>query len=791
MPDSAVAAPAAGRFRVRLPHPSSGSFGPPWVPSWSVPAALRALRAVLVIPALFALTFKGIGNPQMALYATFGGFATLVLASFGGTRRDKAVAHAGLAVVGTALIAIGTVVSGTVWLAAVVTVPVAFAVFFAGVAGPNGASGVTAALLAYVLPVASKGTVAVIPDRLAGWWLASAVSAAAVLLLSPKSPGDRLRAAAASSAATLADYLQNAVSGQATPADLDTAVAAKHQLMDVFGGTPYRPTGLATADQGLANVVQLLEWCTTLVSDALDGHLDLNQAAPVDRELLGISAGLLEDVAWLLRGQDITNDDIGRDLARIERTRTASARGCWSMETASTAGPGASAGAGEPAGNEVSVAYASHAQAIAVATQAAVADAMIATRRASPEVVAAQRHNWVSGQADVEPRAEGRLAALGSAVGVVFRHASLRSVWFRNSTRGAVALAAAVAVADLTDVQHGFWVVLGTLSVLRSNASSTGSTALRALAGTVGGFAVGAAVLLAIGTGQTALWIALPIAILVAAYAPGTAPFAVGQAAFTITVVVLFNLLVPAGWTVGLLRIEDVAIGCAVSLVVGVLFWPRGAGSVVGDDLADAFRCGAAYLKQAVDWALDLGQQAPDAAHATVTAGIRLDDALRGYLAEQGTKRMNKEDLWRLVMATTRVRLTAYAVASLRGRGTADAASIADAADTVGAASAAGDTDGSGPGDPSLAALRRQTADLAGFYESIAAEVGTPHRNVPVQPVTAGELADDSSSAAGTPVRTPRALWVREHLRHLSQHAPEITLPAEHLAQQRRVPWWR
>jgi hypothetical protein len=34
---------------------------------------------------------------------------------------------------------------------------------------------------------------------------------------------------------------------------------------------------------------------------------------------------------------------------------------------------------------------------------------------------------------------------------------------------------------------------------------------------------------------------------------------------------------------------------------VGVLFWPRSASSVVGDDLADAFRRGAAYLTQAVD----------------------------------------------------------------------------------------------------------------------------------------------------------------------------------------------
>ena len=126
-----------------------------------------------------------------------------------------------------------------------------------------------------------------------------------------------------------------------------------------------------------------------------------------------------------------------------------------------------------------------------------------------------------------------RLSGVAGATGVVIRHASVRSVWFANSLRGAAALAVAVAVADLTGVQHGFWVVLGTLSVLRTNASGTGATALRALGGTVLGFVVGAALLAAIGTGQTAMWVAFPLAILVAAYAPGTAPFAVGQAAFT------------------------------------------------------------------------------------------------------------------------------------------------------------------------------------------------------------------------------------------------------------------
>ena len=49
-------------------------------------------------------------------------------------------------------------------------------------------------------------------------------------------------------------------------------------------------------------------------------------------------------------------------------------------------------------------------------------------------------------------------------------------------------------------MQHGFWVVFGTLAVLRSNALSTGQNVLRALAGTTAGFVVGGALVTLIGT---------------------------------------------------------------------------------------------------------------------------------------------------------------------------------------------------------------------------------------------------------------------------------------------------
>ena len=792
--------PLAG---LRPSAPGAGSSGgaqrtrPAWWPAWSVPAAMRTLRAVLVVPTVFALGYEGFGNLQLALFAAFGGFANLVVASFGGSRRDKAVAHLGLALTGSAGLIIGTAINGIDWLAVLVTIPVTFGIFFAGVAGPNAASGVIAALFPFVLSVATPGTVSVIPDRLAGWWLASAASTVAVLVLSPPSPGDRLRAAAVGSARALAATLDAATGGTATPADHEACQAAKHELINAFASTPYRPTGLATADQAMASVVQYLEWCTALLADATDGHPNLDRAAQPDRDLLAETAVVLRQTGDLLADHD--GSAPLPDLDELERRREASV-----AYHRSAAPDGALRGDSAQAAAR----YAFHAQAISLAVRGLVADALIATRRADPETIAARRRGWYGAQPE-GTEAERRAAAMSGAVGVLTRHASIRSVWFLNSLRASLALAVAVLVADVSGVQHGFWVVLGTLSVLRTNAASTESTALRALGGTVIGFVVGALLMLGIGTSTPALWAALPIAIAVAAYAPGTLPFIFGQAAFTVVIVVLFNLLVPVGWKVGLLRIQDVAIGCLVSLVIGTLFWPRGAASVVGDDLADAFRIGAAYLTESVDWALGTRHDQPDAGPAAVTAGIRLDEALRGFLAEQGTKHLSKADLWMLVMATMRLRLTAYSLAGLQEppharhqhQGTAYAKNV----------------------------LIRATAELAAFYERIAVLVGRPMAHEVLLPVTvpaftglngttptAGAGPEDVAAVAevgaalgaagpdganrddGTDLvriittrHHPQLLWVHEHLQHLSSHAEAITGPAMHVAEQRRQPWWR
>jgi len=173
MAETAVAIPPDRRFRVwRRQAPPGGAGRSYWQVAWSGLAAARALRVTVVAPGLLALCLEVIGNPQMALYATFGAFATLVMASFGGSRRDKAVAHLGLAVVGSVALTIGTLVSGTTWLAALVTVAAGFAIFFgSSVTGRNAAARVTAALIAYLLPVLNAGTASEIrPGWPGGGW---------------------------------------------------------------------------------------------------------------------------------------------------------------------------------------------------------------------------------------------------------------------------------------------------------------------------------------------------------------------------------------------------------------------------------------------------------------------------------------------------------------------------------------------------------------------------------------------------------------------------------------------
>src|SRR5271154_6780497 len=82
-------------------------------------ALRRATRAAIIMPAMFALGDKVIGNPQVATFAAFGSFAMVLLADFGGPMAERLQAQAALAVTGGVFVCVATLASQTLWLPAV------------------------------------------------------------------------------------------------------------------------------------------------------------------------------------------------------------------------------------------------------------------------------------------------------------------------------------------------------------------------------------------------------------------------------------------------------------------------------------------------------------------------------------------------------------------------------------------------------------------------------------------------------------------------------------------------
>ncbi len=734
-------------------------------------ALRRAVRAAVVVPANFAFASQVIGNAQVATFAAFGSFALLMFVNFPGGRASRAAAYAALGGAGAVLIVVGTEIASPDWLAVVGMAVVAFGVLFAGVVSSmiNGAT--QAALLAFILAVMLPGTRADLPERLAGWGLALLVAVPVALLLWPPRDQDVLRQKTAALCRALAAMLHL---DQPAPGDGDSLVAmrrAARDLRDAFRTSATRSAAVTTGARLLIRLVDELEWLATTVAnacaDAPDGWPEQG------RRLRATAAEVLASCAATLEHRGSAPSQaaclsLDACVAELAAARTAvAAEALTQLRAAAPLHDGATALAGEferPL-------YAAHELGYAVALAAGTVSA----------IAKADSRSWwarLSGRRlDVD-----ELGAVAVAGRVAAGHLDRHSVWLHNSLRGAVGLALAVLLARVVDAQNAFWIGLGALSVLRSNALSTGATVLRAIAGTVIGFAVGGALVAIIGTNPAVLWTLLPIAALVAGYAPAVISFAAGQAAFTVFTIILFNIIAPAGWRIGVFRIEDVALGCLASLVAGLLFWPRGAGAALGAAYAEAYRTAAGYLRSALD-TLTGGHASGQQALVASAAGSRLDDALRQYLAEQGAKRVPLESVTTLANGATRLRLAGAAIARL-------SAAAPDGRAVV-------------PDDDRLeqaAQLLAERADtVVGWYAHLADGVGAADE-LPTTPAdcASGESFVDvvlpALDSCGDPDRAARAeqlLWSGQYLGDVDQLRPQLLEPAGQVRTARAMSWWR
>jgi uncharacterized membrane protein YccC len=557
--------PEARGWRARLAARDPGTIG-----------LARAVRVTLVGPAVFALALEGFDNAAFATMAVFGATAALVFADFGGPLPSRVRAYGATAIAGAALLAVGTLASGsTPWNVGLALVLVT-AIRFAGNLGPRYAAAVSTLILAFMLGALVPAPVSAIPGRVAGWIVGVALATVAAVFVMPARSSVRIERIAADAATELAKVLRAALT--TTDADVRQSLAAR--VADVRASLrpatlmPVRPSGPGVTDVARR---QILDRVTSL-SRVMEGELRA-PAIALSAEMTELgeqAAACLEASAHVLRGE-LAVGDLGPRVTACDHARAAALE---RVRRSVASDEGAEAVLDRVDAGFIARAGAWHCIVIARNTAFLAGDRALA-------------RGDVAATDLPEPTAMRVWQRLDRFLG---EYAIPSSVWFRDALRAGAALAAAVLLARSLGVDHAFWVALGTLSVLRSNALATGQSAVAASLGTGLGFAVSSGVLAVVGLHTGALWFVFAVSIFFVGYLPGTFGFVAGQAAFTVFVVALFNLVEPLGWHTGLARLEDVVLGAGVSAAVALLFWPRRLEPLVARLTAEVSRHAGALL---------------------------------------------------------------------------------------------------------------------------------------------------------------------------------------------------
>ena len=581
------------------------SLNPPRDPGFA--ALRRAARAAIVIPLAFAFADLLLGEPQSVIFVMFGCFSLLVISDFGGMRRPRALAYLSATIVGAALVALGTLVSSSTGLAVAAMLLVGFAISFSRVFGGYVAAANLGMLLSFVIAVTIPAAPDAIPARVGGWAMSGLVSTAAAVALWPRFERVTMHHQAAKALLALADLVQgmeSPVVARDLPRLQEMARQAVQAARHGYAAMPRRPTGPARRDRAfvellseLARIVQMIERPFNVDRPAVRPGL-----AEGDRLAAAVVAGLRSSAAVLTGG---AQPDLHAIEAAREEHRAALDR--WAADQLRAGRPAEEVLDGLDFDDTFRVV------------------SYLTLMLGGNAVVAAGAHSDPSESANHVLR-------------TIQTHLESPSTVLQGSVRVAIGLAIAVWVAHTFGLSHGFWVVLGTIQVLRSNALGTGRTIVQAVVGNVVGVVIGGLFAVLAGNHPAIMWIAFPFSVFVAAYAATTIGFMASQAAFTINLIVVFNLISPAGWQVGLVRIEDLLVGAFISLLVGLLLWPRGARGELARALAGVYRSLAAYLDHAFDRVLGFepASATDPARQVVVRARDRADAAFDTLMTEQG-----------------------------------------------------------------------------------------------------------------------------------------------------------
>lgn len=599
----------------------------------------RALRAGIAVPVAATLGFLLAGGTQAPVFALVGSIALLIAVDFPGSVGARATGYAGLAVNGTVLIALGTWAAPHPWAAVVLCFAVGALVSFLGLLSELVAAGQRATLMVFLLPVSLPA--GPLPDRLLGWLLAVLVCVPAALFVFPPRYTTELRHLAALVCAALADRVEN---GDADGA-ADRVTEAMAALNAEFFSSPFRPMALTAGSRSLIRVFSNLRWLADRVN-ADTGRL-LADIGP-----LGVT--VLRSSAEVLRSPSAAG---AAELSRVVAAHRLVAYAHYDNDIREILGEPDDAAAVELGRRLLSRRT--------LSATIGLTGGIIATATAIDARPLADR---ILGRGLPETGIAGRVQTGRNAVLSLLGYLRTWSVTVINSLRTGLALALAVVVTLVLPVQNAMWVLLGALSVLRSSAAGTRTTALKALRGTAIGFVIGAAVITFVGVNPVVLWSMLPLVTFASTYVMSVGSFVASQAMFTMQVLIVFNLMYPIGWQIGLIRVEDVMLGALVGVVVSILLWPGGAQAAVHRAIGDAVTACSRYLAAAVTRVTRgvsprTQQAVDDLGAAALTAARTHGDAVRVYLSE--TAGTGEADLLEGSSRIPRLRTTADLIADV------------------------------------------------------------------------------------------------------------------------------
>ncbi|MET8361138.1 FUSC family protein [Micromonospora sp. NPDC005171] len=517
----------------------------------------RAARLTLVASVVFYGCRYGAGSSTLATYGLFGTIAAGSFAQLPGPAPQRARILVSSLPAVWALITVGSLLAWSTWAAAAGMLVVGFVVAFAGVGNPRLVGLASAFQLFYILasfPPYQPGT---LPERLGGVTLAVVLLAAADVFLWPDpvpvSYRQRLAEAADGVAALLDAAAERLTDPHAAAGGRDNR---RERAYDVVAAIELNRSPPAWAPTAAGAQDRALRICAAALREVLAEADRLATEAPPEPIPDLTAARLLRSCADMTRAT-------GRSLS-----------------------PGGPAVA--PADLDVAVGRAEAAYPVGEGQVRDAADVPRLCRDATALALADQvRVFAVGSRVATGARLDGDDASSGlfeytrhspwTLYWWQFRsHLAPRSAHLHSSLRLAVALAIARVAAGVLQLTHGFWVLLATLTVLRTSASDT-RTALRpAVLGTIVGAVVSGGVMFVVDE-PIVYAVVLPITLLLA--------FGVGrllgpvwqQALFTLLLTVVFAQLSPAGWRLAEARLVDVLLGAVIGVLAGVAMWPRGA----------------------------------------------------------------------------------------------------------------------------------------------------------------------------------------------------------------------